>query len=226
MRIIGVIPAYNESGRIAATINCCRPFVDGLIVVDDGSTDGTESEAKLAGICVLRHKTNRGQGAALRTGTEAALRQGADIIVHLDADGQHDPAEIPSLIAPIVADSADVVLGSRFLGIKPTGMPLTRRLLLKAGRNFNAFALGIPKSVTDPQSGLRAFNAKAAGSVSFKQDKVAHASEILRIITRSNLRWLEVPSHVRYTPESIKKGQKNLDALRIAWQLFIGVFTK
>jgi len=228
MKVVGVMPAYNEAARIGNTVRACLPYVDLLVVVDDGSADGTYQTVKAmtdSKLVVLRHRINRDQGAALRTGTEAALRLGADVIVHVDADGQHDPSEIKSLIAPIESGASDVVLGSRFLGAEPQGMPLVRRALLKAARTFNTLALGIPRTVTDPQNGFRALCATAARQLRFTQDKKAHASEILRLVTRSGFRWQEVPVHVLYTQDTLRKGNKTSDALRIAWQLFIGAFT-
>jgi len=105
-------------------------------------------------------------------------------------------------------------------------MPLSRRFLLYAARAFNAIAMGIPKRVTDPQSGMRAMTADAARKIDFKQDRMAHCSEILRLVTKSGLRWIEVPIRVRYTDESLAKGQKSSDALKIAWQLLLGVFAE
>jgi glycosyltransferase involved in cell wall biosynthesis len=227
MKVIGVMPAYNEESRIKNTARACLPYVDALIIVDDGSADNTFTVAKtITNVYAIRHTINRGQGAELRTGTKAALNLGADIIVHLDADGQHNPAQIPSLVQIIKDGTADVVFGSRFMGQKPKGMPASRRILLWGGRWFNTFAQGIPRAVTDPQSGFRAFSSSAASQINFKQDRMAHASEILKLVTRSNLRWREVPIQVTYTPEILKKGQKNTDALKIAWHLFLGIFTK
>jgi hypothetical protein len=119
-----------------------------------------------------------------------------------------------------------VVFGSRFLGADADGMPASRLALLAAARTFNALAVGVPRRVTDPQSGFRAMTAAAARCVDFRQDRMAHCSEILRLVTRSPLRWREVPVRVRYTSESLKKGQKPWDAPAIAWQLFLGVFTR
>jgi glycosyltransferase involved in cell wall biosynthesis len=203
-----------------------KPLVDGVVVVDDGSTDKTSETAQAAGAIVLRHVLNCGQGAALKTGTTAALESGADIIVHIDADGQHDPSFIPLLVEPIKKGEADVVLGSRFMGLQPVGIPWSRRWLHRAIRIFNSLVMGIPRKLTDPQSGLRAMNGAAARRLDFKQDRMAHCSELLRLITRSDLRWMEVPVEVRYSQDSLAKGQKNLDALKIVWQLFIGAFNK
>ena len=133
MRIAAVIPAWNEATRIGPVIRGVRSFADLVIVIDDGSEDKTADVAKKAGAITLRHSLNRGQGAALRTGTEAALRLGADIVVHVDADGQHDPSMIQTLSDPIVRGEADVVFGSRFLGIDPSGMPWIRKQYFRFG---------------------------------------------------------------------------------------------
>ncbi len=224
MKVVAVIPAYNEVTRIAATIAEVRPYVSDVLVVDDGSLDGTAEIVRSAGAQVLTHIMNRGQGAALKTGTEAALRWGAEYIVHVDADGQHDPVFLPAVLRPLLSREVDVVFGSRFLGITADGMPTLRRTVLRIGRLFNAYALGIPRSVTDPQNGLRAFSADAARRLSFSHDGMAHASEILRNVTRSPLRWQEVPIRVRYSEETLRKGVKTRDALHIVWHLFLGTF--
>jgi glycosyltransferase involved in cell wall biosynthesis len=229
MKVIAVMPAYKEETRIVAAISGIKPLVDQLVVVDDGSGDATADRAAETGVVVLRHWLNRGQGAALRTGTEAALKLGADIIVDVDADGQNDPEGLPSLLAPIKAGEADVVFGSRFLGMKSDSMPMARRLLLLAAKRFNTFALGIPGRVTDPQSGLRAMTAEAARQIDFRQDRMAHCSEILRLVTHSGLRWKEIPIRVFYTEETLAKGQNGLPptlaAFKIVWELFIGAFS-
>lgn len=222
MRVIAVMPAYNEKGRIGAAVRGALRRVEKVIVVDDGSADGSADEARAAGADVVTHVLNRGQGAALKTGTVLALAEGADVVVHVDADGQHDPEAIPSLLAPLVEGRADVAFGSRFLGVKSHGMPFSRRLLLAAARAFSGLVLGLPRTVTDPQSGMRAMTAAAAREIDFTQDRMAHCSEILRLAWRSDLRCVEVPIRVIYTAETLAKGQKAGDALKIVWQLLLG----
>ena len=226
MKVVAVIPAFNEAPRLAEVLAVARPHVDDVVVVDDGSRDATSEVARSAGVRVLRHALNRGQGAALRTGTRAALELGADIIVHLDADGQHDAASIVSVVtAPIRSGQADVVLGSRYLGIAPEGIPRVRRLLHVGIHQFNRWVLGIPASVTDPQAGCRAFTARVGRELTFHQDRMAHASEILRLVTRSSTwRWQEVPIFVRYSAATLEKGQHTGDAFKVAWQLLLGFF--
>lgn len=223
MRVIAVMPAFREVPRVREAVQACLPYVDGVLVVHDGSWDGTAEEAEKGGALVLHHVINRGQGAALKTGTIAALKMGADVIVHIDADGQHDPSYIPSLLKPIIEGEADVVFGSRYMGIKAIGMPIKRRILMVGIRLFNIFILGIPSHVKDPQTGFRAFHADAGRKLEFYQDGMAHCSEIIRFVTR-NFHWKEVPVRVRYTHETMEKGQWRGGAIRVVWQLFIGAF--
>ncbi len=222
MRVYAVVPAYKEEGRIGAVVRTLLSHVDRVIVVDDYSGDGTAKEAAAAGAEVLIHALNRGQGAALRTGTEAALADGAEIVVHFDADGQHDPDAIPQLVGPIERGEADIVCGSRFLGVAAVGMPRSRQTLLWTAQKFSTAVVGMPRNFTDPQSGLRAMRAEAAREIDFLQDRMAHCSEILRLIARSEWRAIEVPVKVRYTKETLAKGQKATDAVGIVWHLFLG----
>lgn len=222
MRIVAVIPAYNEAPRLGAVLASLKPFVDEIIVVDDGSQDETSFVARQEGVHLLRHDINRGQGAALKTGTMAALTLAPDIIVHLDADGQHDASTLTLLLAPLKSQQADIVYGSRFAGVDAQDMPTSRRALLRAARLFSQYVLGIPHSVTDPQSGLRAMRRPVAEALVFAQDGMAHCSEILRWVTRSSFRWQEVPVRVRYTQASLQKGQKASHAFKIVWELLLG----
>jgi glycosyltransferase involved in cell wall biosynthesis len=224
MRTIAIVPALNEARSVGTVVRALAPYADEVIVVDDGSMDGTAAAALSSGATVVSHVINRGQGAALRTGTVAALARGADVIVHVDADGQHDPTQLPSLLVPINDDRADIVFGSRFMGVKAEGMPFSRRLLLAAARIFSTLVLGIPRTFTDPQSGLRAMTAAAARELDFRQDRMAHCSEILRLASRSRFRTMEVPVRVIYTGATLAKGQKAADALKIVWQLVLGSF--
>lgn len=224
MKVIAVIPALNEAPRLRGVLVSLIPEVSAVVVVDDGSVDDTALIARAAGVEVVRHAVNRGQGAALKTGTLAALQLGADVIVHLDADGQHNPAILSTLLQPLQMDEADIVYGSRFLGIEAEGMPVSRRWLLRAARKFNTYVLGLPHTITDPQSGLRAMRRQVAEELMFEQDGMAHCSEILRFVTRSSFRLREVPVPVLYTAASLRKGQKASHAFKIVWELLLGSF--
>lgn len=222
MKVVAVIPAWNEASRLRGVLASLKSRVVEVIVVDDGSHDETAEVARSEGAHVLSHRINRGQGAALKTGTLAALERGADIILHLDADGQHDPATLETLVEPLRSNQLDIVYGSRFLGIPAEGMPHSRRVLLHTARLFSTYFLGIPHTITDPQSGLRAMRAEVARALIFDQDGMAHCSEILRFVTRSSFRWGEVPIRVHYTEASLKKGQKASHAMKIVWELLLG----
>lgn len=197
MKCIVVVPAYNEEKNLRPVLQGVfshRPG-DMVVVVDDGSVDNTVIVAQEAGAQVLRHVVNRGQGAALRTGTEYALNKWADIIVHFDADGQFDPAEIAVLIEPIARDEADVVLGSRFL--KDNNIPWTKKhLILPLARLVNYFFTGL--KLTDAHNGFRALSRKAAEVIEINQDRMAHNSEIVRQIQEKKLRFQEVAVTVSY----------------------------
>ncbi len=224
MKVIAVVPALNEGSRLRAVLASLKPYVAEIVVVDDGSRDQTAEIARSEKAHVVSHRMNRGQGAALKTGMHVALERGADVVVHLDADGQHDPETLLALLMPLQKGELDVVYGSRFLGVAPEGMPTSRRYLLHAARIFSAYCLGIPRTVTDPQSGLRAMRGTVARELVFAQDGMAHCSEILRWVTRSRFRWGEVPIRVRYTDESLQKGQKAHHAVKIVWELLLGSF--
>lgn len=211
--IVAIIPAYNESGRVGVAIKDATRFVDRVVVVDDHSTDQTLTEAQEAGAIVLHHVINRGQGAALQTGTDYALNiLGADVIVHFDADGQMSGEEIKMLIEPIVNNEADIVLGSRFLD-KKTKIPFFRWLVLKGGIIFTMLVSGI--KVTDTHNGFRALSRRSASEIKITLDRMAHASEILDLIKEKELRFVERAVTIKYSEETLLKGQSSLGAIAI-----------
>lgn len=218
MKVVAVIPAYNEGKRIAATIADAAKFCDAVVVTDDCSKDDTGGVARAAGAHVLRHIINRGQGAAIQTATTYALEfLKPDVIVHFDADGQMMGQEIPMMIEPIVKGEADVVLGSRFLG-KKANMPLTRWLTLRLALLFTVFISGI--RVTDTHNGYRALSAKAASEMKITLDRMAHASQILDLIKAKRFKFVERPVTIRYSEETLAKGQSSLGALVILKDFF------
>jgi len=152
------IPAYNEARVIASVVAGALPHAASVIVVDDGSTDETAFRARAVGAIVIRHRTNHGKGAAVATLFDYAVRNGADALVLLDGDGQHDAAEIPAVLAPVLAAEADLVVGSRFLSVR-SAVPLHRTVGQRAFNVMTALASGVPCS--DSQSGFRAFSRRA-----------------------------------------------------------------
>lgn len=214
-----VIAAYNEAKSIGAVVASLVPIYPDVVVVDDGSTDDTGVVATSNGASVFRHILNRGQGAALQTGIIAALEDGADYIVTFDADGQHEVDDIARLLAPLVAGEADVCLGSRFLG-SAVAMPLLRRWMLRVAVLFTRATTGLP--ITDAHNGMRAFTRAAAERLDLRQDRMAHASEILDQFASQRLRIREVPVTVRYSAYSLDKGQRTSGAFRVLFDYMIG----
>jgi glycosyltransferase involved in cell wall biosynthesis len=213
-----VIPAWNEAERLPAVLSDLKTGNFAVIVVDDGSSDSTSQIAADYGAIVLRHIINRYQGAALRTGTRFAVDQGFDIIVHFDADGQFRAQDIPAVVEPLLENSADIVFGSRFLD-STTSMPAFKRsVIMPIARAVNYFFYGI--RMTDPQSGFRAFDAATFGKIEWRQDGMAHCSEILHLAHKKKLRIVEVPITVIYH----EFGQKFSAGFNILKDLFLGRF--
>lgn len=200
-----VIPAYQESKIIQSVIKEIRDAgYEHIVVVDDGSSDDTFEQAKKTGIITLRHKLNRGKGAATKTGIEAAKLLGADIIITMDGDGQHDPNDIAKLIAPLERSHCDVVLGSRLL--HPEGMPWYKIWHNKIGNIITWYLYGL--YVTDSQSGFRAYSRHAADVINTRTDRYEYDSEVIREIYNYKLKYKEIPIAVRYTEYSMGKIHK------------------
>jgi glycosyltransferase involved in cell wall biosynthesis len=196
MKIICVIPAFNEAQNITKVVSEVRPYVQEVVVVDDHSQDETAALARAAGATVLEHPINRGQGAALQTGNDYALSQGADIIVHFDADDQFLATEIPDMVSPLLTGQADIVFGSRFLN-KPTNFPFSKKYLIyPLAHLFTRFILGI--KLSDPQNGFRALSRRAAETIHIANREMAHNSEIQSKAYAAKLRVAEVPITVIY----------------------------
>src|SRR5262249_28459340 len=187
------------------------------VVVDDGSADETAEVAARAGAEVLRHPINLGQGAALQTGIDYALLRGAGQVVTFDADGQHRADEIAVLLAALCAHDADFALGSRFRGTT-VELPTLRRLMLRAATLFTRVTTGL--EVTDAHNGLRAMTRRGAARIRLRQNRMAHASEILHQIAASGFRYVEVPVTIQYSRYSLAKGQRASEFVVILLDLF------
>ena len=216
MNVFIVVPVFNEAPVIRQVIEELLSFYTHVIIVDDGSTDHSLETVKDLPVRTLRHLMNRGQGAAIQTGIQWALQHSADLIVTFDSDGQHDPRDIEKLLKPLQTGGMDVALGSRFLEKGPH-MPLGRRMLLAGAVLFTRFMTGLP--ISDTHNGLRAFTRESASKMTFKMDRMAHASELFEILCREKLRYQEVPVYIRYTPYSLGKGQRGWDLMKILWDL-------
>lgn len=212
-----IIAAYNEAAVISRVVMEVKRAGYRVVVVDDGSKDATAAVARGAGATVVPHPFNLGQGAALQTGVDYALAQGAEVVVTFDADGQHRVADIAGLVDALSEERAEFVLGSRFLG-QATDLPPLRRLLLKAATLFTRLTTGL--QLSDTHNGLRAMSRRGATAIRLRQNRMAHASELLGQIGSSGLRHVERPVTIEYTAYSLAKGQKMRDAVFILVDLF------
>lgn len=191
MRTLVIIPAYNEAGSIASLIaGVRRVFGDSIVVIDDGSEDATAAAARAAGAIVLRHPFNLGIGAAVQTGFLFGLQHGYDAVVRLDGDGQHDPAYIPKLLELLERDSADVVLGSRFLAREGYQSTFVRRAGILILGLLSAL---VGARVTDPTSGYWAVNRRVMELLARFQPDDYPETQALVIAARAGCRIAELP---------------------------------
>lgn len=204
-KIVIAIPAFNEETVIQSVISEIKKAgFENIVVVDDGSSDETQKKVSEMGAVALKHKLNRGKGAATKTAIEAAKLLKADIIVTMDGDGQHDPDDIKKLVSPIINSNYDVVLGSRLKN--PKGMPWYKIIQNKIGNAITWYLYGL--WVTDSQSGMRAYSLEAAEKINTRADRYEYDSEVIKEIYAYKLKYIEVPIKVRYTEYSMGKTTK------------------
>jgi len=203
-RVVAVIPAYNEEHSIAKVVLQVKKYVDVVIVGDDGSTDMTGEIAGALGAVVVRNDENMGKGYTLKRLFAKALEMGADIVVALDADGQHDPSYIPRLIEPLIKGSADIAVGSRYIGLQPRKMPLYRRIGLKM---IGLFHKPVVKGVRDTQSGYRAYSRKVLEVLARELQVAGYGTETEQLYLASKYGWriVEVPVAISYDVEKPSK---------------------
>ncbi len=215
-----VVPAYNEGPVLAATISGLLPYGYSIVVVDDGSVDHCLEMVSDLPVHRLRHPVNLGQGAALQTGVDYAIRCGAQFIVHFDADGQHPAEQIADLLEPLLEGKYDVTLGSRFMRYcDEERVPWFKRLALRIGVQVSGLFTGV--WLTDTHNGFRALSRKAACLIRLRENGFAHATEFLDLMRRANLRYQEVPTTITYTDYAIRKGQRLSNGLTIVLDLLM-----
>lgn len=193
--IVAIIPAHNEERCIGSVVLRARQYVRAVIVVDDGSHDATAAIAQAAGATVLRHAQNLGKGAALNTGFRAARSMAPDVVVVLDADGQHAAQQIPLLAKPVLEGRADMVVGSRFMA-GSGAVPAVRAVGLRAMTMLSNLGSGLPLS--DSQTGFRAFSRKALDGITFTANGFSVESEMQFLARQLELRAVEVPISCAY----------------------------
>ena len=190
LKIVVGIPAYNEEQYISEVVRKARRFTDEVIVVDDGSTDNTSQVAEVAGAVVIRHSVNKGYGETLKTCFEVTKANIPDILVILDGDGQHDPDDIPRLLAPILSGEADVIIGSRFLG-KVNNIPQYRKLGIGIITFLYNFASKV--KVSDAQSGFRAYGKEVMNAFTVTEIGMGASVEAIVKIREKGFNITEVP---------------------------------
>jgi glycosyltransferase involved in cell wall biosynthesis len=212
-----VIPVYNEASVIAGVVEDLLPTFPNVVCVDDGSCDDSADRIFRTGAHLVAHPVNLGQGAALQTGLEYALLQdGSQYFVTFDADGQHRVADAAELVRAVKGGDADVALGSRFLG-GAEHVPWLKRTLLKTVAALSPAARRL--QLTDAHNGLRVLNRAAASQLKITMNGMAHASEIVDYLARSELAVTEVPVTVLYTDYSKAKGQSLINGVNILFDL-------
>lgn len=195
-KTIAAIPCYNEERFIGSVVLKVKRFVDQVIVIDDGSTDETAIVAEAAGALVVSHEVNKGKGIAMNTAFQWAKESGVQAMVMLDGDGQHEPAHIPSVLEPVLAGKADVVIGSRFLGTK-SDIPRYRAI----GQRILTFVTNLGSGVkfSDTQSGFKAFSRKSIETLVFRQKGLGDVEcEMQFLIKENDISVVEVPITTNY----------------------------
>ena len=215
------IPVFNEAEVLRAVLDDVCATFPLVIVVDDGSSDSSKDIARASEAVVLSHVLNRGQGAAIQTGLEWALRRSeTSVVVTMDSDGQHACHDAVRLVDRIRLGDVDCVLGSRMLGSSgdggATGM---RRAMLRLAVRYTRFSTGLP--VTDTHNGLRAFTRETASHMRLRHAEMAHASEILETLAVNRARIAEIPVSVSYSDYSRSKGQSSVNSVNIVVDLLM-----
>ncbi|WP_251840743.1 glycosyltransferase family 2 protein [Oceanitalea stevensii] len=208
-----VVPLYQEAAVVGDVVRQARATFPHIVCVDDGSADESAERAREAGAVVVRHPVNLGQGAALQTGIDFVLsRTDARYLVTFDADGQHQVADAAEMVRRAREEDLAVVFGSRFLDGR-TRPGLLKRIVLKLAVWVTNRSTGL--RLTDAHNGLRVIRRDAAERVELRQDRMAHATEIVAQLGRTGLPWAEHPVHLLYTDYSRAKGQSLLNSVNI-----------
>lgn len=219
-RVCVVIPVHNEAAVIGEVIRDVRSVYPLVVCVDDGSTDRSAAEIAAAGAVLVEHPINLGQGAALQTGIEMALRfPSVEYLVTFDGDGQHDVADVAPMLAVLESGAAEIVFGSRFLDARTDNIGRAKRLVLRAAVKYTQWTSGL--SLTDAHNGLRTFTRRFGSDLDLQMNGMAHASEFATLVASAKVPYAEAPVHIRYTEYSRSKGQPLMNGVNIIFDLLL-----
>ncbi len=216
MRVLALVPAYNEGEAVSGVVRGVFGYISDVLVVDDGSTDDTAAEAAAAGAKVVRFERNCGKGAALKAGFDAAREMGFTHVLTLDADGQHDPGDIPLFIQEAEKSDADIVLGSRMADLG--SMPCLRRMSNRVSSRLISKVAG--QRIRDSQSGYRLLKVQSLDRMAFRATRYEAESEMLISAACRGLRIVEVPIKTIYGAEK-SKYRTLRDTIRFFWAVFL-----
>ena len=215
-----VVRCHDEAQVVGSVVRELRSVFPNVVGVDDGSSDASGAQIRQAGARVVRHSVNLGAGAALQTGIEfALLDREARYLICFDADGQHKVSDAEAMVERARREELDLVVGSRFLGTPPIGMPPSRRLILRLGRQFERATTGI--ALSDAHNGLRVLSRQFASTVNLASADMSYATELLEAVARSGARYAEHPVEIRYTTYSLGKGVRSINSVNIAFDVLV-----
>jgi len=226
---VALVPAHNEERTVAGVVEEIKGFdpTFDVVVIDDGSTDRTAETAENAGAHVVRLPYNLGIGGAVQTGIQYARDHGFDLAVQVDGDAQHPPREIPKLVGPIIDGSADLVIGSRFLGTGDYEPPVSRLVGIKLLARLVSLIVG--QRVTDTTSGFRAMNRRAIQLFAADYPHDYPEVEATVLVFRHRLRMVEVPVQMRVRTSgssSIRFHRSAYYMVKVILALFVGLFRR
>jgi glycosyltransferase involved in cell wall biosynthesis len=218
IKIIAVTPAFNERKRIGAVIKAVSRHTHGVVVINDASSDDTAEIARSAGAVVIDLNINKGAGNATRLGCCKAIEMGADVIITIDADGQHNPDEIPKLLQPLIENRAQIVFGGR---PRSPSMPFENRFGNRLLSELSSALLGV--KVNDTLTGFRAFKTEVFNDIVWQADRYSFVSEMVFRMAKAHVKFVEVPVSTIYHDN--KKGMRKRDGIKTLLLLFWWKFT-